>query len=53
MRATVFLGNIVGVGKDVFYVRIIPLQGNLNSNTVFGSLMGEMENLVYRSFVLI
>ena len=53
MRATVFLGNIIGIGEDVFCVRIIPLQGNLNSNAVFRSLMGEMENLVYRSLVLI
>ena len=53
MRAAVFLGDIIGIGKDVFYVRVIPLQGNLNSNAVFGPLMGEMENLIYGSFVLI
>ena len=45
MGASVALGNVVGIGKDVFLETVIPLHSDLNGNAILFSLRGEVEGL--------
>ena len=51
MRATIPLGDIVRIRKNILLVGIVPLQGNLDGDAVFFSLRGKVEQLVHRRLV--
>ena len=52
MRATIRLGNIVGIREEGFLIGIIPLQRDLNANTIF-PLDFKMKYLTENRFVMI